>query len=318
MIDAKLERLFNTVNFNKDYYLYFKNASVKEVLLLKKINRMTLVIEIDNLIPLDVFKELFQKASTLKGADSVKFKFIVKNNTLYFNEYFNYYFDIILKKSPMLNCIDKDKIKIEGSKIHFDVLNTAEKNKIDEISEKIIEFMNDMGFDNVEVTCVINEEERKKFIEEIEHIQEVKINKQTSKAIKGKSVLGDLSDIKNLTTDQRNVAILAEVFGVDSNTTQSGWFIITLKLTDYTDSMIGKMFTKDEGEYNKLLSEIKPGKWYKMKGSVSFNTRSNDYEFSINDVESYEKKVEKIVDINEEIEHCSYVEDVIHLTKRLE
>ena len=54
--------------------------------------------------------------------------------------------------------------------------------------------------------------------------------------------------------------ILAEVFGVDSNTTQSGWFIITLKLTDYTDSMIGKMFTKDEGEYNKLLSEIKPGK----------------------------------------------------------
>ena len=296
MIDVKLERLFNTINFNKENYLYFKNASVKEVLLLKKINRMTLVIEIDNLIPLDVFKELFQKASTLKGADSVKFKFIVKNNTLYFNEYFNYYFDIILKKSPMLNCIDKDKIKIEGSKIHFDVLNTAEKNKIDEISEKIIEFMNDMGFDNVEVTCVINEEERKKFIEEIEHIQEVKINKQTSKVIKGKSVLGDLSDIKNLTTDQRNVAILAEVFGVDSNTTQSGWFIITLKLTDYTDSMIGKMFTKDEGEYNKLLSEIKPGKWYKMKGSVSFNTRSNDYEFSINDVESYEKKVEKIVD----------------------
>ena len=33
MIDAKLERLFNTVNFNKDYYLYFKNASVKEVYL---------------------------------------------------------------------------------------------------------------------------------------------------------------------------------------------------------------------------------------------------------------------------------------------
>ena len=160
MIDAKLERLFNTVNFNKDYYLYFKNASVKEVLLLKKINRMTLVIEIDNLIPLDVFKELFQKASTLKGADSVKFKFIVKNNTLYFNDYFNYYFDITIKKSPMLNCIDKDKIKIEGSKIHFDVLNTAEKNKIEEISDKIIEFMSDMGFDNTEVSVTINEEER--------------------------------------------------------------------------------------------------------------------------------------------------------------
>ena len=95
VIDAKLERLFNTIDFNKENYLYFKNASVKEVLLLKKINRMTLVIEIDNLIPLEVFKELFQKASLLKGADSVKFKFVVKNNTLYFEEYFNHYFDIL-------------------------------------------------------------------------------------------------------------------------------------------------------------------------------------------------------------------------------
>ena len=65
------------------------------------------------------------------------------------------------------------------------------------------------------------------------------------------------------------------------------------------------MFTKDEGEYNKLLSEIKPGKWYKMKGSVAFNTRSNDYEFSINDVESYEKKVEKI-EVNENNQQYSY------------
>ena len=78
MIDSKLERLFNTINFNQEYFRYFEKASVKEVLLLKKINRMTLVIEIDKLFPLDVFKELYDKASTLKGADSVRFKFIVE------------------------------------------------------------------------------------------------------------------------------------------------------------------------------------------------------------------------------------------------
>ena len=296
MIDNKLERLFNTINFNKEYFRYFENASVKEVLLHKQMNRMTLIIEIDRLFPLDVFKELYEKASTLKGADSVRFKFIVKENTHFFKDYFDYYFEITVKKCPMLNCIDLDKIKIEDNKIHFEVLNTAEKNKIEEISEKIIIFMNDMGFDDVSVSADINEEAREKFKEEINNIQEVEINKKTSKVIKGKSVIGDISELKNLVTDQRNVVVLTEVFGVDSNTTQSGWFIITIKMTDYTDSMIGKMFTKDEGEYNKLLSEIKPGKWYKMKGSVAFNSRSNDYEFSINDVESYEKKVEKIVD----------------------
>ena len=296
MIDSKLERLFNTIDFNKEYFRYFEKASVKEVLLLKKINRMTLVIEIDKLFPLDVFKELYDKASTLKGADSVRFKFIVENNTHFFKDYFDYYFELTVKKCPMLKCIDLDKIKIEDNKIHFEVLNTAEKNKIEEISEKITIFMNDMGFDDVSVSADINEEAREKFKEEINHIQEVEVNKKTSKVIKGKSVIGDISELKNLVTDQRNVVILTEVFGVDSNTTQSGWFIITIKMTDYTDSMIGKMFTKDESEYNKLLSEIKPGKWYKMKGSVAFNSRSNDYEFSINDIESYEKKVEKIVD----------------------
>ena len=296
MIEEKLERLFKTINFDEENYVFFKNASVKEVLLLKKINRMTLVIEIDRLIPISVFKELYEKASTLKGADSVKLKFIVKDNNYYFKDYFDYYLDICIKKCPMLNSIDKEKIKIENNSIHFEVLTTAEKQKIEDITEKITEFLNDMGFDDISIIAEVNEEARNKFKEEMNHTQEVIINKQTSKVIKGKSVIGDMSDIKNLVTDQRNVVILAEVFGVDSNTTQSGWFIITLKLTDYTDSMIGKMFTKDETEYNKLLSEIKPGKWYKMKGSVAFNQRSNDYEFSINDVESYEKKVEKIVD----------------------
>ena len=109
VIDSKLERLFNTINFNNEYYRYFENASVKEVLLLKKINRMTLVIEIDRLFPLDVFKELFEKASTLKGAESVRFKFIVKENTHFFKDYFDYYFEIMIKKCPMLNCIDLDK-----------------------------------------------------------------------------------------------------------------------------------------------------------------------------------------------------------------
>ena len=38
MIEDKLERLFNAINFSEENFVFFKNASVKEVLLLKKIN----------------------------------------------------------------------------------------------------------------------------------------------------------------------------------------------------------------------------------------------------------------------------------------
>jgi len=294
--DSKLERFFNAVNFDSDFTHYFNEAIVKEVLLNKKINRMTLVIENDNLVPIDVFSCMCKCGITLKGCDDVRYKFITKNQDKYFEDYFNYYFDILIKKCPMLKCIDRNKIKFENNSIHFEVLNTAEENKINSLASKIEIFLTDMGFLDVNVSCNINEEERQKFKEEINNIQEVEINKKTSEVIKGKSVIGTPSQIVNLVNNENNVVIIGHVFGVDSKSTQSGWYIITIKITDYTDSIISNIFTKDESEFNFLLSKVKKGNWYKFKGSVKFNTRSNDYEYSINDIETYSKKEVKIKD----------------------
>ncbi len=301
-MDEKLERFFNAINFNKDYIHYFKNASVKDVLLAKKINRITVVINIDELIPIDVFKELFTSGKTLKGAESVRYKFIVENNNKYFEDYFNYYFDILISKCPMLVCIDRNKITFDNNKITFQVLNKVEKEKIESLSEKITIFLTDMGFDDVEVYANINEEERIKFKESIEREEEKIIKKEETKVLKGKSVMGEASSIKNLITTERNVIVHGEVFGIEGKDIISRkdgrrWFIITLKITDYTDSIMSTIFTGDESEYNNLLSNIKTGKWYKFRGNITFNQRSNDYEYSINDIEELDKKSEnKIVD----------------------
>ena len=76
----------------------------------------------------------------------------------------------------------------------------------------------------------------------------------------------------------------------------SGWNIISFDITDYTDSMICKMFTKDEDEKNSYLDNIKPGKWYKCRGNVAYNQRSNDYEYSINSIEEFDRENIKRVD----------------------
>lgn len=296
MKDNKIERFFNAINFNQDFACYFKDAVLKDVLLNKKINKMTMIFEIDDLIPIEVFKELYQKGKTLNGADEVRFKFIVKNNNKLFSDYFNYYFDILISKCPMLNCIDRDKISFVDNTINIDVLNKAEKEKIESLSEKIEIFLSDMGFDDVTINANINEEERKKFISELETKTEVLINKETKKIIKGNPINTEASEIKNIITNEDNVVIITKIFGLDSRSTQSGWYIITLKLTDYTDSIIANIFTKKEEEYNYYLSNLKVGKWYKFKGNVKYNTRSNDYEFGINDIETYEKHENKIID----------------------
>ena len=44
------------------------------------------------------------------------------------------------------------------------------------------------------------------------------------------------------------------------------------------------------------MSKLKAGKWYKFKGYVKYNEKSNDFEFNPNDIETYIKEETKIVD----------------------
>ncbi len=295
MKDEKLLRFLNAVNFNDSLTQYFKDYTVKEVLLEKKTNTMRLVLECDELVPINIFDELYKSGNTLNGVNKVIYKFIVKNNTKYLEEYFNYYFDKLLSKCPMLKCIDRDKIKFDNSNINIPVLNNVEKDKIESLKEKIEIFLSDMGFDLIEVTATIDEEERKKFKEQLNSTVEVVQNRNTKQTIKGNPISGEISQIKNLMSNEDKVVLIAKVFGLDSRSTQSGWYIITLKLTDYTDSIMANIFTKKEEEYNYLLSQIKKDKWYKLKGNVKYNTRSNDYEFGINDIETYDKKENNVI-----------------------
>ena len=294
-MDSKLSRFFNAINFDQKYYSFFENASVKDVLLTRKTNKMTIIISIDNTLPIDVFSYLCTTGKTLNPEGDVRYKFLVKNNELLFNDYFNYYFDILISKCPMLKSIDREKIEIDNNNIKFNVLNTFEKEKIESLSEKIETFLTDMGYDDVSVNAVINEDIRAAFELEKDKV-EIKEKKKETKVIKGKSVIGEVSKIKNLINNENNVVIIGEVFGIDSRSTQSGWYIITVKITDNTDSIISNIFTKDESEFNYLTSNIKKGKWYKFKGNVKFNTRSNDFEYGINDIEEFDYEEAKRVD----------------------
>ena len=78
MKDDKLTRFLNAINFDIDFTDELKDASVKEVLLNKKINKMTLVLNLKESLKIDTFKKLYECSKTFKGADEVRFKFIVE------------------------------------------------------------------------------------------------------------------------------------------------------------------------------------------------------------------------------------------------
>jgi DNA polymerase III alpha subunit (gram-positive type) len=137
MKDEKLERFLNTINFNIDLTTFFEDAELEKVLLNKKDNMMTLIIKMDDLMPVDIFKELYETSKNFKNASKVHFKFNIKNNDKLLKEYFLYYFNILVSACPMLECIDIDKIVYEENTIDFEVLIITEVDKILSLKNKI-------------------------------------------------------------------------------------------------------------------------------------------------------------------------------------
>ena len=52
----------------------------------------------------------------------------------------------------------------------------------------------------------------------------------------------------------------------ENNIGKSDFKIITLKITDYTDSMYCKVFCRGEEEFNERKKALKDKKWYIIRG----------------------------------------------------
>ena len=72
----------------------------------------------------------------------------------------------------------------------------------------------------------------------------------------------EITEIKDVIYEVENINIKACIFGIEYFESKSGYKIITLKVTDYTDSMYVKMFTKDDEEYSLIKKLLKEGNWY--------------------------------------------------------
>ena len=86
----------------------------------------------------------------------------------------------------------------------------------------------------------------------------------------------EVTKIKDLLYEVENINIEVEIFGIDLFEAKSGYKIFTLKVTDYTDSMYVKLFTKDDEEFKRIKDMLKNGNWYSMYGRLKEDSFSNN------------------------------------------
>ena len=123
------------------------------------------------------------------------------------------------------------------------------------------------------------------------------VTKSTYRAKKSSEV----TEIKDIMYEVDNINIIGMVFGSEFFESKSGYKIITLKVTDYTDSIFVKMFTNDK-EYELIKGLIKENKWYNFYGKVEMDKYANELVFitKYKDVTETEGKTLEVVSDNYE------------------
>lgn len=110
--------------------------------------------------------------------------------------------------------------------------------------------------------------------------------------------------INEIQEEERRVVIQGTVFNVELKELRSGRHLLTFNLTDYTDSLTVKIFSRDKEDV-KMLEALKDGMWVKVRGSVQHDTFLRDLVLMANDINQIEQVVRKDTAPEKRVElHC--------------
>lgn len=140
----------------------------------------------------------------------------------------------------------------------------------------------------------------------------------------------EITQLKDLSEDQRSAVVEGHVFKAEMQELRSGSFIFNGEMTDYTGSISFKKFVRDsDKEEIEYLKGIKPGVWIRMQGSLKDDQYAHDLIFNIYSMEltehvgrqeayqGEEKHVELHVHTNmSQLDATSDVADIIKTAKK--
>ena len=286
----KLKLLLDKIGLENEFYSYFNNGKLEKVLLNKQERKSCFVIRIDNTLPLEVFLSLKEKIVPAFSNESIK-EVLVKLNIKDINyDLLEEYYKNIINSIPgiAIKIFLDNKIYYENG-IKIEVLNIAEEMKLKEYIELIENKLSGAGF-NSKIEIIMNKEkndEIKKIIEE--ETKEIKMEKPdvVNNVILGTDLEGVKVnyEIKDIIGEDDKVVVECYIFGTDIfESSKSNFKILTLKISDNTDSIYCKLFTKDANEFANYCSKLKPGKWIKIRGYTKNDPFSRDLVLNARDI----------------------------------
>lgn len=315
-MDDKIKILLNKINMNEDNHSYFNDAKIKKIVVNSKKDIWTFYIDKDDLLPLSVLEELDSKRYLIdSNAKDIKFVFNIKNIDL--DLLLSYYPFVLSKLKDQLKVLEiySDSLRIENDSLVLVVSNKVEESRLGECLDKINYIYHSLGY-LLDIKIVLRHEdtilnEIKKDMEvNLENISKPKeistptntVDSSTPNrkfkrepkdpdSILGRGIKEEPIKIKTLLGEDNNVVVEAQVFGIDIfESNKTDFKIITLKITDYSDSVYCKVFIRDDEEFARISKELKKGCWYKIRGYTKNDQFSKELVLNARDIVKIKKE----------------------------
>lgn len=315
-MNDKMEILLNKINMDKEKYPYFSSAKLTKIKVHRKTSTWEVFISIPSAVPLEIIKELEEKKNNLdEHAKEITFIWDVENIDV--NTYLSYYPYVLEQVKEELKVLEiySDALKIEEGFLVLIATTPVEQERLNQVLEKINTIYKHLGYKfNIEI--ILRHEDN--ILEEIKQdlVVKVKVPEKKEEApvevpkekkfrkeakdpnsVIGRGIKEDPIKIKTLLGEDNNVVVEGYVFGTDYfESSKTDFKIITLKITDYSDSIYCKVFVRDNDEYKRLCKELKAGSWFKIRGYTKEDQFAKELVLNARDIIKIEKEQEVVMD----------------------
>ncbi|MBQ8131942.1 MAG: PHP domain-containing protein, partial [Bacilli bacterium] len=321
-MDDKIKILLEKINIDESSYQYFSDAKITKIKVNSKVDNWRIYIEKDFLLPVEIYEELESKKMSLdSNAKKIEFIFEIKNPSI--EQYLDYYPVLLNKLKEDLAVLElyEDTMKIENGLLVLVTSNESEKERLEKCSDKINDFYKKIGYSsNIEIIMRHDNSVMEEIKKELENEQMPTLEQTKSKpaeekpkekkqyrkepkdenSIIGRGISEEAIKIKTIIGEYDNVVMEGKIFGIDFfESSKTDFKIITLKVTDNSDSIYCKVFARKEEEYNHLKKELVVGNWYKFRGKTVVDKFSKELVLNPTDILKINKKENSIRDTAE-------------------
>ncbi len=291
----RFERLLIHTDMPPEWlHSYFQHTSLAKVLCSQKTNEWTFIFHEKELIPHHIYLEFTTKVKSFYAHIAhveIVFAFESVSTRDLIEEYWPLFLDGLLAKEETIHgWMSKSTIQIQANTLTLTVfdpfsLEQAKKKNVDTYIKSFFQLYFQIELSVHFAVSESHEEELELFAKQIEQEQRMVVQdlvttrelisdtKQTSQPdtlLIGYAIKDEAIQIKEINEEQKRIVIQGEVFQLEMKDLKNGMRLFTFYVTDYTDSLMIKIFAKNKEEIKsyRLLSN---GIWVKLRGKIEFD-----------------------------------------------